>query len=139
MLGADMLWRAFSEEKGPSNSSKAPHKNDSSKSIRRRVLTGLERLPVIRIIVDHLGKEGMAPHADLLLPQAIAFATQAQAFLSTWLCALPPIHDSALPRASPPSLRQLPEVRDTLKYTRAAQHLRSEDMQAKKHKAYSNV
>ena len=33
-------------------------------SIRRRVLTGLERLPVIRIIVDHLGKEGMAPHAD---------------------------------------------------------------------------
>ena len=36
------------------------------KSIRRRVLTGLERLPIIRIIVDHLGKEGMAPHAELL-------------------------------------------------------------------------
>ena len=33
-------------------------------SIRRRVLTGLERLPAIRIRVDHLGKEGMAPHAD---------------------------------------------------------------------------
>lgn len=46
----------------------AKHAKEScSKSIRRRVLTGLERLPVIRIIVDHLGKEGMAPHADLLL------------------------------------------------------------------------
>jgi len=33
-------------------------------SIRRRVLTGLERLPTISIRVDHLGKEGMAPHAD---------------------------------------------------------------------------
>jgi hypothetical protein len=36
------------------------------KSIRRRVLTGLERLPIIRIIFDHLGKEGMAPHADFV-------------------------------------------------------------------------
>jgi hypothetical protein len=38
--------------------------NSVELSIRRRVLTGLERLPAIRIIVDHLGKEGMAPHAD---------------------------------------------------------------------------
>ena len=35
-----------------------------AQSIRRRVLTGLERLPIIKIIVDHLGKEVQAPHAE---------------------------------------------------------------------------
>ena len=38
-----------------------------SKSIRRQVLTGLERLPAMIIIVDHLGKEVQAPHADSAL------------------------------------------------------------------------
>ena len=39
-----------------------------AESIRRQVLTGLERLPAMIIIVDHLGKEVQAPHADLLPP-----------------------------------------------------------------------
>ena len=38
-----------------------------AESIRRQVLTGLERLPAMIIIVDHLGKEVQAPHADSAL------------------------------------------------------------------------